>query len=51
MEVSAAPGTTLVDVLGGSVRHVVPADRRLMLTLEPRSALILVPEAQLVPEG
>ncbi len=45
MQVSFAPGTTLVDVLNGSgeEQFVVGADGRVVVGLPPRSARILVP--------
>jgi alpha-amylase len=46
MKVSAAPGTTLVDVLGGAGSVTVASDGGLAVTVSPTSALVLVPQDQ-----
>ncbi|MRG96705.1 alpha-amylase family glycosyl hydrolase [Polyangium spumosum] len=47
MQVGAAPGTVLVDVLDdGGQTHTVGPDGRLSITLPPSSGAVLVPESQ-----
>ena len=46
MQVGAAPGTVLVDVLNGGQTYTVTQDGRLSITLPPSSGAVLVPESQ-----